>query len=173
MPDEIWRAIPGFEGAYEVSDQGRVRSLARTITQLSRGGTPYERHIPACVLRPGPQMRCGHLSVVLGRGNSRCVHELVLLAFVGPRPEKHEARHLNGLESDNRLCNLVWDTRGNNTRDKKWHKGARTYKLRPPAVREIKDFLREGVRGADIARRFGVSESVISHIKHGRLHIDV
>ena len=62
-------------------------------------------------------MTQGHLSVALGRGNSRCVHELVLLAFVGAKPPKHECRHLNGDPADNRLENLAWGTRSENIKD--------------------------------------------------------
>jgi hypothetical protein len=84
---------------YEVSDQGRVKS--------------YRRYPEGRLLRPGC-MSGGHVSVSLGRKNSLCVHALVLLAFVGPPPEKHECRHLNGNPSDNRLENLRWGTRSEN-----------------------------------------------------------
>ena len=99
---ETWKAVPGYEGRYEVSDQGRVRSFRR-----SKQGRE---------LRPG-RMPAGHVSVALGRGNSRCVHELVLLAFVGFPPPNHECRHLNGIPSDNRLENLCWGTRSENILD--------------------------------------------------------
>jgi hypothetical protein len=100
--DERWLPIPGYEGLYEVSDMGRVRSFRR-----GAGGR---------MLRPG-RMPAGHMSVALGRGNSQCVHKLVLLAFVGPAPDRHECRHLNGVPADNRLENLKWGTRGENIRD--------------------------------------------------------
>jgi hypothetical protein len=101
-PMEIWKAIPGYEGQYEVSDQGRVKS--------------YRRDHEGRFLRPG-RMPGGHLSVALGRGNSQCVHKLVLLAFVGPAPDKHECCHNNGNPADNRLENLRWGTRRENILD--------------------------------------------------------
>lgn len=169
---EEWRPVPGYEGAYEVSDRGRVRSLPRKIEQRSKEGGAYLRSLPGVVLRPG-RMPSGHLSVALGRGNSRCVHALVLLAFVGPAPAKHEVRHLDGDESNNHLSNLRYGTRSCNGRDKKWHKGAKTYKLSPADVAGIKEGIRDGASGAGAAKRYGVSESTISAIKHGVFHRDI
>ena len=108
--EEVWKDIPGYEGRYQVSDQGRVRSFVKS----SHG----------VILRPG-RMSGGHMSVALGRGNSQCVHKLVLLTFIGSAPEKHECRHLNGVPSDNRLENLRWGTRSENIKDDFLH-GART-----------------------------------------------
>ena len=113
---EIWRDVLGYEGMYQVSDEGRVRSLDREICQMSRWGTPYIKKIKGVMLRPG-RMPAGHLSVSLGKNNSQCVHKLVLLAFVGPTPKGHECLHGNGDPSDNRLANLRWGTRADNIRD--------------------------------------------------------
>ena len=175
---ERWLPVVGAEGRYEVSDLGRVRSVDRIIVQRDRryeGGTVF-RQWRGKVLRPGPST-AGHLTVMLGRGlGSRQVHALVLEAFTGPAPAGCEARHLNGTESDNRWENLVWDTRGNNTRDKKWHRGTTLTKLRPPQVREIKQALKTGgPRGFQnrLAEKYGVSAFTISAIKHGLFHIDV
>lgn len=156
---ENWRPVVGYEGLYEVSDLGRVRSLRRARPRI---------------LKPG-RMSGGHLSVALGRGNSRTVHSLVMEAFVGPRPEGCEVRHLDGVHQHNSLGNLEYATRSRNAQDKKWHQGASTYKLRPPQITQIKERLRTGRRGIGIAlaREFGVSPCVISAIKVGRLHTDV
>ena len=99
---EVWKLVPEYDGKYEVSDQGRVRS--------------FRRYPQGIILRPG-RMPGGHLSVALGRGNSQCVHKLVLLTFVGVAPDKHECRHLNGDPADNRLENLCWGTRSENIKD--------------------------------------------------------
>jgi hypothetical protein len=99
---EVWKLIPGYDGKYEVSDQGRIRSYRRSDT--------------GHILSPG-RMPGGHMSVALGRKNSQCVHKLVLLAFVGPAPERHECLHINGIPDDNRLANLRWGTRSENILD--------------------------------------------------------
>lgn len=169
---EVWKPVVGFEGVYEVSNMGRVRSLDRLTTQRAKGGGTCERYRKGVLLRPG-KATAGHLTVALGRGNSRLVHHLVLEAFVGPKPPGLECRHLNGVENDNRLENLRWDTRGNNSRDKKWHRGAATYKLSPSDINVIKTELAKGVVGRRLAERFGVSESNVSCIKRGVIHCDV
>jgi len=106
---ETWKLVPGYDGKYEVSDQGQIRS--------------YQRRPEGRILRPG-RMPGGHLSVALGRKNSQCVHKLVLLAFVGAAPDRHECLHINGDPADNRLSNLRWGTRSENMKDAYAH-GAR------------------------------------------------
>jgi hypothetical protein len=117
---EVWKPVPGYKGRYEVSDQGRVRSLDRVV---ECGGPVKGRYLSfrkGRVLRPGPS-NFGHMSVVLGRNNTQFVHKLVLLAFIGPAPNKHECRHLNGNPADNRLENLCWGTRTENILDSVRH----------------------------------------------------
>jgi hypothetical protein len=171
---EEWRPIPNFEGRYEVSDQGRVRSLTREWSQVSRHGTYYVYHKTGKILSPGP-MPGGHLSVMLGRdGGSRCVHELVLLAFVGPPPPKTEARHRDGNEAHNYLSNLKWDFRGNNNRDKKWHKGQKTAKIYPWSAYFIKIALKhKTVKPVELRRIFNISKTTLYRIKNNILHSDI
>lgn len=102
-----WRAIPGFE-AYEVSTDGAVRSMKRrnirTKDQHDNGN--------------------GYFYVTLFMNNQAShlyVHRLVLLAFVGPCPDGMEARHLNGVRSDNRLANLAWGSKLENAADMQAH----------------------------------------------------
>jgi hypothetical protein len=168
MTQEIWKDVPGYEGQYQVSDHGRVRSLDRVILCAGAVKGIYPSHKKGRLLRPGP-INSGHLSVVLGRGGTKLVHQLVLRAFVGPPPDKHEGCHNNGNPADNRLENLRWGTRRENIKDKTSHGLS---KLKPEDVRAIKEALQSNRRGiqAQLARRFGVSESTISDIKTGRTH---
>jgi hypothetical protein len=173
VPDtaEQWRDIPGHEGAYQVSDQGRVQSLTRSWIQISRHGTPYMHTMHGRLLKPGPTPS-GHLSVALGRSNSQFVHALVLKAFVGPGPAGMEIRHLDGNEQNNCLSNLEYATRTRNSQDKKWHRGAIGYVLKPANVFDIKQRLGPWGMGAALAREYHVTQSTISAIKHGRFHKD-
>jgi hypothetical protein len=114
---EEWRDIPGYEGAYQVSNLGRVRSLERRVRVVPHG-IETTRRVPPRILKPAPhgskQNHSGHLAVVLGRGNTRDVHPLVLRAFVGPPPQGHECLHLDHNPSNNCLDNLKWGTRSEN-----------------------------------------------------------
>lgn len=65
------------------------------------------------VLRPG-RNGSDHVTVALGKGNSRQVHQLVIEAFIGPRPAGCEVLHLNHCPDDNRLENLRYGTRSEN-----------------------------------------------------------
>ena len=104
---ETWLPIPGYEGRYDVSDQGRVRSW------LPCRGMAIPR-----VLRPGIN-RGGYPLVVLyfNGKTTREVHRLVSLAFIGPLPEGQHTRHLNGNPANNALSNLVYGTISENNLD--------------------------------------------------------
>lgn len=107
---EQWRPIPSSPG-YEASDHGNIRSVDRTITDaLGR-----VRRLKGQTLRPGPHPT-GHLTVAIGR-KSRWVHQLVLEAFVGPRPDGMVTCHWNDNPADNRLSNLRWDYQSANSQD--------------------------------------------------------
>jgi hypothetical protein len=110
-------------------------------------------------------------------GKRRCqlVHRLVLLAFIGPPPNKTETRHLNGNGQDNRLSNLCWGTKQQNEADKTKH-GTRggprgnacgLSKLTEIDVKEIRKLLMLGDTNVSIGHQFGVKPNTISCIKHG------
>lgn len=112
---EHWLPVVGYEGAYEVSDLGRVRSLDR-IT--SHG------HKRRGLIRKPTAMPAGYLLVNLWHGNSPriwLVHRLVLAAFVGPAPEDAEGRHGVGGTGNNELANLTWGTHSENQFDQVAH----------------------------------------------------
>lgn len=115
-PLERWKAIPGFEGYYEVSDFGRVRSLDRWVEQ--KRGRGYVRK--GRILKVHPHPHTGHLLVKLKPNNvvAPCrVHVLVMRAFVGPPRRGLEVCHNNGIPDDNRLSNLRYGTTRENRLD--------------------------------------------------------
>ncbi|MBH0121551.1 NUMOD4 motif-containing HNH endonuclease [Rhodococcus sp. CX] len=113
---EQWRPIPGYEGGYEVSDQGRVRSLDRITYRGEK-----QIRLKGKILSPGKRKQTGHLYVNLHRPGERRtfkVHRLVLLAFVGPPPAGSEyALHADDDPSNNRLSNLRWGSQVDNMND--------------------------------------------------------
>lgn len=116
---ERWLPVVGWEGYYEVSDQGRVRSVDRTIIR-SDGGPRFWR---GRVLAAGTN-RHGYPLVALSRSSdisSKKVHRLVLEAFVGPCPDGMEACHNDGNWANAELVNLRWDTPSANQHDRVRH----------------------------------------------------
>ena len=123
---EHWAPIPGYEGFYEVSTCGNVRSCWRKVKYGKHGQTVYKgREIKQTLTKNG------YLSVKLS--NSRgpktaYVHHLVLRAFVGERPttkERSEIRHLDGFKINNSLENLRYGTAKENRQDYLRHTGKR------------------------------------------------
>ena len=170
---EEWRPIAGYEGCYEVSNLGRVRSLDRP----SRN-------------RCGPFIRRGRiLKPYRGRGNggnrygiglsrngktkTAAIHNLVLDAFVGPRPAGMECRHLDGDPGNNTISNIQWDSHSENMKDKVRHgtvpvgERAGSSTLTNEQVRWIMR-LRGTLTRPEIAKRFGTTTSNVCSIHVGR-----
>jgi hypothetical protein len=164
---ERWIPILGFEGCYEVSSLGRVRSLGRV------NGTGYFRKGAVLKIFFGPD---GYGRLVLmqnGIRRSVAVHEIVLEAFFGPRPNGMVTRHLDGDRSNNVPSNLLWGTHAENEADKIRHgtllRGARhpRAKLSASQVSAIRALHSRGLTHREIAERFPVGRSQIANIVCG------
>ena len=111
---EIWRPIQDYADLYEVSDRGRVRSIARDVrVDLPGGGVTIHRR-QSVVLATKPK-RNGSLIVCLSRKNkpfSVAVNRLVLETFIGPRPRGLLAIPNDGDKGNCALENLTWRPRG-------------------------------------------------------------
>jgi hypothetical protein len=159
---EKWKDVPGHEGAYQVSDCGRVRSLDRWIVRPS--GRVFCR---GKLLRPVPTAR-GNLKVTIGT-KQYAVHTLVMLAFVGPRPDNMEVCHNDGDKHYNALTNLRYDTHAGNEADKLRHGTVArgdshgNAKLSAEAVMWIRANYRWGL-GPVFAARFGVHQKHINRV---------
>lgn len=111
---ERWLPVVGYEGLYEVSDLGRVKSLGRQVTR---------RRIKERMLKQPPD-RSGYPHVNLwkdGKPESHYVHHLVLAAHVGPCPDGMERRHLDGDPGNSALSNLAYGTSSENNLDQVRH----------------------------------------------------
>lgn len=148
---ERWKELPGHEGRYKVSDRGRVRGPSGRILRQQKHGNGYT-HITLCE--------------VGGRQSTPPTHQLVLFAFVGPRPPEMECCHNNGKRWDNRLSNLRYDTLPANRKDAYDHgfrgEGHSRSKLTERAVKEIRRRHARGESYASLARDFGVSRMTVT-----------
>lgn len=157
-----WRPVLGWP--YEVSDQGEVRRTGAAF------GAVVGRILRAKRLN-------GYCMVKLvdgGRRRDVAIHVLVCEAFHGPRPEGHEARHLDGTRDGNAATNLAWGTPAENMEDARRH-GTLTVGERHPharltdaKVRELRDLAAQGLSRAALGRQFGVSYHTIGRIVAGK-----
>lgn len=119
---EIWKDIVGYEGLYQVSNMGRVRSLKRNI-----------------ILKPTSDMNGkGYYFVNLKRGNPKKIHRLVAKAFIPNPDNKPEVNHIDGNTKNNKIDNLEWCTHQENCVHYTYclgqHKGQ--HKMRPVIIRD-------------------------------------
>ena len=169
--EEIWKSVPGFEGQYEVSTLGRVRSMDRYVHHRSSHKAAAYSHLrKGRLLRPGVMNEQGHVSVAIC-GRSRCVHDLVMSAFfIGPRMPGYEVRHLDGNGSHNERENLAYGNRSENNRDIARHNRR---KLTVAQIHEARECHAAGETGKSLAKRFGVCATNMSYILRGKYYAHV
>ena len=165
MADNEWRDVVGYEGLYQVSSNGHVRSL--------RSGK---------FMMPAPD-GSGYPVVTLHRKGQRTerVHVLVCRAFHGPRPSPlHEVAHNDGVRANVAASNLRWATRAENHADMVEHGNALLGEKHPLA--KIPDaavplILAEYVKGSKtngckaLAKKYGVTERPIQRIVEGKRRV--
>ena len=135
MSGERWLPVPGWEGLYEGSNRGRVRSLDRVV-ERSDG---VSQRVRARELKQIRQ-RSGYMRVTLygpDGGVGVRVHRLVALAFLGDPGPGRQVCHWNDVPDDNRVENLRWGTAADNRRDEVRNgRHANARKTRCPAGHE-------------------------------------
>lgn len=139
---ERWRDIPEWEGFYQASDQGQIRSVDRVVPH-ARSDT---LKLNGKILRAVPMNnKCGHLVVGLhkeGIEQTMLVHRLVALTWIGPCPPGQQVRHgPNGIV-DNSVGNLCYGTRSQDGLDKR----------------------RDGTHGGRVVRRSDGVEFINMHV---------
>ncbi len=156
MTIEEWRPVVGYEGLYEVSDLGRIKSINNRLRKLGpkilKGSINHGyRHVALCkngtVKTPG-------------------VHSLVLQAFVGPRDatKAEGCRHLDGNPLNNVLSNLRWGNHAENYLDSLHHGTAGKCLLTKDDVLRIREAKLFGATTNDLVQVWGVSKSAINRI---------
>ena len=114
MIKEIWKPIKGYEGLYEISSLGRVKSLERYV---ANNGGKYL--IKERILKP-TKNQYGYLYVVISKNNinkHKLIHRLVAETFISNKHSKRTINHINGIKTDNTLENLEWCTHKHNNRE--------------------------------------------------------
>ena len=169
---EQWRPIAGYEGLYEVSDMGRVKSLDRVVK--TKNGR--EKRLKGLVLAAVYGER-GRRQVTLSkdsRSRTLLVAPLVAAAFIGPRPEGYFVAHGPLGNSSNAVQNLSYKTPTGNALDR-WRDGTifigednPMAKLTVPMVRFARRAIKEErISKTELARIWGVSRRAIANAVSG------
>jgi len=157
---EIWKDVPNYEGLYQVSNLGKVRSLKfgkeRVLKPYANGAGYYQ--VDPC--KDGVKKK-------------KSIHRLVMLAFVGE--SDLQVNHKNGIKTDNRLENLEYCTRSENAQhafDTGLNIGRRgeknsNSKLTRAFAERIK-YGHQGMTQKDIAEIYGIARSLVSDIRLGK-----
>lgn len=131
---ELWKPVLGYDGFYEVSSRGRVRSVERIVRSSSRNGGFRRR--PSKILRQN-RKRNGYLTVDLCRDGvykTTLVHRIVAEAFCEKTEGASQVNHINLNKEDNRAENLEWCTAKENQRHARAHNAASPSKLRKDVI---------------------------------------
>lgn len=151
--EEIWKPVVGYEGMYEVSNLGRVKSIKRNII------------IKLGIIK-------GYNRIVL-KGKTKLIHRLVSEAFI-PNPEnKPCVNHIDNNPLNNNINNLEWVTHKENSfhssRQGRMNQGENQHnsKLTKDNVIYILKMLNDGIKGTVLAKKFNVTSANISYIKKG------
>lgn len=117
-----WSPVVGFEGYYEVSDTGLVRSVDRWVPHGDRLKKLTGKLMKQRIIRNGRRETSSMVWLARRGGNyGRLVHRLVAEAFIGPPPEGTECCHNDGDATNNHVSNLRWDTHSANVQDMVMH----------------------------------------------------
>lgn len=155
---EIWKDVPNYEGTYQISNLGNVKSLWFGKDKI---------------LKPREDTG-GYMQVALykeGKSKFFLVHRLIMLAFVGE--SDLQVNHKNGIKSDNHLQNLEYCTASKNTQHAYdiglSSKGEKHYasKLTRACAERIK-YGHQGMTQQEVANIYGVSRMLISEIRSGK-----
>jgi NUMOD4 motif/HNH endonuclease len=167
---EIWKSIEGYEGKYEVSSLGRVKSLSRVVVKR---GIEYTYQDKIIYL---DKTNTGYFRATLCKDGS-CkkfgVHRLVAQAFISNPEDKPTVNHIDGDKSNNTLSNLEWNTHSENSQHSidtglqpvlhGWLK--RGAKLTKEQVEEIRgSYVKGSITHKEIAKKYNVSRPLISRL---------
>lgn len=168
LNQRTWKAIPGYEGLYEASDDGLIRALPRVVIHYRGGPSRRKSRLMA------PASKLGYLRVSLtdvhGRTRQWPVHRLVLAAFTGRSIDNEsQCNHRNGRKADNRVANLEWCTPSENIRHSYRVLGFAGSRAKGPVKVTFPDGREKVYRYANEAKVDGFLSGAISKVLRGAM----
>lgn len=181
MNNEIWKDIKGYEGLYQVSNMGNIRSSDR-IVHVKHSHREYDELRKGKIVKGLPR-RHGYLAVFLykdGKRRHESIHRLVAEAFCARREGDTDVNHKNEIKTDNRASNLEWCTHKENTNygtsQERRLQTCRERRSRWKAVKQFDlqgNFIAEYPSLAEMEKQTGYSKGNVCNSikgKHGQTH---
>jgi hypothetical protein len=176
--EETWKDVVGYEGLYQVSSLGKVKSYDKVVFCRNK-------NTKKCLGKERKQFheKNGYFSIVLyGKGRkvkkgtqkSFTVHSLVARAFLGERPEGNQVRHLDGSRTNNNINNLCYGTGKENQKDRQRHGTAMAGEKHPMCkinnkiAKEIKTMLLKNKPAKRISEEYNISKYIVYDIKRNK-----
>lgn len=180
---EVWKDVGDYEGVYQISNLGRIKSLNRIVDWNGTKKHIKEKIRVVCLDGLGYYRTCLNKN---GKSKTIKVHRLVAQAFIPNPDNKEEVNHINGIKTDNRVENLEWCTRSENnqhayktglhkpiihTEEAKnkisiKNRGERNSqsKFKNSDILAIRELRKEGLKHKEIAKRLNISMGVINSV---------
>ena len=175
---EIWKDIEGYEGLYQVSNRGRVKSLERIV--MRKNGRPYS--VPELIKERQIDHK-GYDRIGLNKNGKKkrfFVHRLALQAFNPSSDETLEVNHIDGNKLNNNVENLEWVTSSENSihafkNNLHNHQGERNTNasITDSEAKEIKKLKGKGLTQKEVGEMFGTTNYVVANIwnRRGWTHV--
>lgn len=170
MTTEEWKEVSGFEGKYQISTTGLVKSMDRFVPS----GFGSERPIKGCLIKQGEHPQ-GYRYVLFsdcGKSKKFLVHRLVAMTFIDNLNYYPQVNHLDGNKSNNDICNLEWVTAQQNCHHaiaNKLYVNAKgincsNAKLNDDIVRDIRKQAASGIWHKILAAQYGIGRKAVTKI---------
>lgn len=162
--EEKWKDIPDYEGLYQASNHGRIKSLGR-FKPNQWGITKYFK--PEKILSY-QLTKDGYPTLKLSKNGKTIrhrIHRLIAITFLSNPENKEQVNHKNAIKTDNRVENLEWNTQKEN----QLHacvNGLKPVKLCKEEVISIREDKRKHI---EIAESYGISFQTVSEIKNNKI----
>lgn len=162
----MWKDIKGYEGIYQISDNGDIKSLNR----FDKAGHNLKE-----LIRKQKVTKFGYKNITLykdGKRKEYFVHRLVAYTFIGMPKGKKQVNHKNGNKIDNRVENLEWVTVSENHKHM-YRTGLRSmegehHNNRKVNAKQAIEIFKSREKGVDLAKKYGVTTGTISLIRRSK-----